>query len=84
MPANGDVDESFALTNASTIAFTQREKQVLATLRRGLPNKIIASELDLSENTIKVHISHIMRKLKLETRSELVLFSLSHGLIGPS
>ena len=82
MPANGDVDKSFALTNASTIAFTQREKQVLATLRRGLPNKIIASELDLSENTIKVHISHIMRKLNATNRTEAVVFSQQYGSAG--
>lgn len=76
MPAaNGEVDESLAMTKASTIAFTERERQVLATLRRGLPNKIIASELDLSENTIKVYISHIMRKLNATNRTEAVVFS---------
>ena len=76
MPAaNGEVDESLALINAPTVAFTEREKQVLATLRRGLPNKIIASELDLSENTVKVYISQIMRKLNATNRTEAVVFS---------
>ncbi|WP_165788445.1 response regulator transcription factor [Phyllobacterium zundukense] len=73
--AKGEVDETLAVTKASTIAFTERERQVLATLRRGLPNKIIASELDLSENTIKVYISHIMRKLNATNRTEAVIFS---------
>ena len=76
MPAaNGEVDEPLALINAPTVAFTEREKQVLATLRRGLPNKIIASELDLSENTVKVYISQIMRKLNATNRTEAVVFS---------
>ena len=72
---NGGVVVSLAMTAAPAVAFTEREKQVLATLRRGLPNKIIASELDLSENTIKVYISHIMRKLNATNRTEAVIFS---------
>ncbi|MBZ9653807.1 response regulator transcription factor [Phyllobacterium lublinensis] len=73
--ANQAPDETPVMTKKSKIAFTERERQVLATLRRGLPNKIIASELDLSENTIKVHISHIMRKLNATNRTEAVVFS---------
>ncbi len=75
MPAaHGKIDESLAITEAP-ISFTTREKQVLASLRRGLPNKIIASELDLSENTVKVYISQIMRKLNATNRTEAVVFS---------
>jgi DNA-binding NarL/FixJ family response regulator len=81
--ANGRSDHSFETSETSRIAFTERERQVLATLRRGLPNKIIASELDLSENTIKVHISHIMRKLNATNRTEAVVFSQQFASGGP-
>jgi len=81
LPANGEVHQSLTISEPSTVAFTERERQVLATLRRGLPNKIIASELDLSENTIKVHISHIMRKLNATNRTEAVVFSQQYGSV---
>jgi DNA-binding CsgD family transcriptional regulator len=82
VPVNGEVNNALAVCDASPVAFTERERQVLATLRRGLPNKIIASELDLSENTIKVHISHIMRKLNATNRTEAVVFSQQYGSAG--
>ena len=52
---------------------TPREKQVLAALRLGLPNKLIAVRLNLSENTVKMHIQHIMRKCRARNRTEAVL-----------
>ncbi len=82
LPANARGDESLDTADTAMIGFTERERQVLATLRRGLPNKIIASELDLSENTIKVHISHIMRKLNATNRTEAVVFSQQYGSAG--
>ena len=42
---------------------------------RGLPNKIIASELKLSQNTVKSHISRIMHKLHAKNRTEAVVLS---------
>jgi DNA-binding NarL/FixJ family response regulator len=70
-----DTAEVVVNAEATNVAFTQREREVLATLRRGLPNKIIASELKLSHNTIKVHISHIMRKLRATNRTEVVILA---------
>lgn len=61
------------VTDATSVAFTRREQQVLATLQRGLSNKIIANELNLSHNTVKVHIAHIMRKLRATNRTEVAL-----------
>ncbi len=52
---------------------TPREKHVLAALELGLPNKLIASKLNLSENTVKMHIQHIMRKCSARNRTEAVL-----------
>jgi DNA-binding NarL/FixJ family response regulator len=52
---------------------TPREKNVLAALKLGLPNKLIAVRLNLSENTVKMHIQHIMRKCCARNRTEAVL-----------
>lgn len=55
------------------IDLTPREQQVLAALKLGLPNKLIAAKLGLSENTVKMHIQHIMRKCSAHNRTEAVL-----------
>ena len=57
----------------SMIDFTPREQHVLAELKYGLPNKLIAAKLNLSENTVKMHIQHIMRKCAARNRTEAVL-----------
>ena len=57
----------------STFDFTPREQNVLAELELGLPNKLIAAKLNLSENTVKMHIHHIMRKCDARNRTEAVL-----------
>jgi len=55
------------------IDLTPREQHVLAALKLGLPNKLIAVKLNLSENTVKMHIQHIMRKCSAHNRTEAVL-----------
>ena len=57
----------------SVTDFTPREQQVLAELELGLPNKLIAAKLSLSESTVKMHIQHIMRKCAAHNRTEAVL-----------
>jgi DNA-binding NarL/FixJ family response regulator len=52
---------------------TPRQQQVLEGLELGLPNKLIAARLNLSENTVKMHIQHIMRKCSAHNRTEAVL-----------
>lgn len=70
---NGTAADVSPITQTTSVAFTQRERQVVATLQRGLSNKIIADELNLSQNTVKVHVSRIMRKLKATNRTEAAL-----------
>jgi DNA-binding NarL/FixJ family response regulator len=55
------------------IDLTPRERNVLEALELGLPNKLIALRLNLSENTVKMHIQHIMRKCFARNRTEAVL-----------
>ncbi|UXN61744.1 response regulator transcription factor [Phyllobacterium zundukense] len=56
----------------SVADFTPREADVLAELQRGHPNKVIAGKLNLSGNTVKMHLQHIMRKLNVQNRTEVV------------
>ena len=52
------------------IDLTPREQHVLEALQLGLPNKLIAVRLKLSENTVKMHIQRIMRKCSARNRTE--------------
>ncbi|WP_245310027.1 helix-turn-helix transcriptional regulator [Bradyrhizobium jicamae] len=57
----------------SMIDLTPREQHVLEALQLGLPNKLIAVRLSLSENTVKMHIQRIMRKCSAHNRTEAVV-----------
>jgi DNA-binding NarL/FixJ family response regulator len=65
-------------------ALSERERDVVQLLALGYTNQEIGKKLYISVRTVDTHRAHIMRKLRLETRAELVLFSLANGLIGPS
>ena len=60
---------------------SERETEVLALVARGFSNKEIAGELFLSEGTVKAHVSHIMAKLAVDRRTDLVRYALTTGLI---
>lgn len=60
---------------------TERERQVLQLLARGLPNKRIALELSISEHTVKFHVSAIYTKLGAASRTEAVRLGLQQGLV---
>ncbi|HEU5211542.1 MAG TPA: response regulator transcription factor [Gaiellaceae bacterium] len=61
---------------------SDRERDVLQLLALGYMNQEIGKKLYISVRTVDTHRAHIMRKLGLSTRAELVLFALGHGLIG--
>jgi DNA-binding NarL/FixJ family response regulator len=63
---------------------SDRERDVLHLLALGYTNQEIGKKLFISVRTVDTHRAHIMRKLRVETRAELVLFALANGLIGPS
>jgi DNA-binding NarL/FixJ family response regulator len=63
---------------------SDRERDVLPLLALGYTNQEIGKKLYISVRTVDTHRAHIMRKLELATRAELVLFALAHGLIGGS
>ena len=61
---------------------SDREREVLRLLALGHTNQEIAKQLYISVSTAETHRAHIMQKLQLETRAELVRYAIEHGLIG--
>jgi DNA-binding NarL/FixJ family response regulator len=58
---------------------TSREEQVVALVADGLSNRDVATELGLSEHTVKKYLFRIFEKLGISSRVELVLYALHHG-----
>jgi len=61
---------------------TERERQILRMIGEGHTNQEIASQLCLSINTVQTHRSHIMDKLNLHSRAELMKYAVRMGLLG--
>ena len=60
---------------------TPREHEVLQLIGRGLPNKQIARELDLSERTVKTHVGHVLAKLGVADRTQAAVVAVRAGLV---
>lgn len=60
---------------------TPREMEILQYIAQGYLNKQIAAELDISEQTIKNHVTSILRKLNANARTEAVVVAIKQGLI---
>lgn len=58
-------------------ALTARETGIVELISQGFSNKLIARKLDISEGTVKVHVKHILKKLKLHSRIEVAVWMLS-------
>ena len=63
---------------------SERERDIVHLLALGHTNQEIGKKLFISVRTVDTHRAHIMRKLQLETRAELVMFALANGVIGPN
>jgi len=63
---------------------TQRERELLAMMARGLNNQEIAAELAIAVATVKFHITNILGKLQVDNRTEAVLKALKHKLVPPA
>ena len=60
---------------------SDRERDVLHLLALGYTNQEIAKQLFISVRTAETHRAHVMQKLRLASRAELVRYALAHGLL---
>ena len=65
-------------TSSLLDALTPREREILTHLSRGESNKTIARTLDISHDTVKLHVRHILAKLNLSSRVEAAVFAVEH------
>ncbi len=65
----------------SGTALTPRERQIWQLLAEGLPNREIAIELQISERTVKFHVSNVLRKLMVSSRTEAAALAYSSHFI---
>ncbi len=56
---------------------TSREHEILKLIAKGLSNKLIARELDISDGTVKVHVKHVLKKLGLKSRVEAAVWMVN-------
>jgi DNA-binding NarL/FixJ family response regulator len=59
---------------------TEREREVLEQIARGLSNREIAEKMFISEKTVKTHVSNVLDKLGMEDRTRAAIWALKHGL----
>ncbi|NEK59425.1 response regulator transcription factor [Geodermatophilus sabuli] len=62
---------------------TAREREVLALVAEGRTNKEIAAHLTISERTARTHVSHLLTKLGLTSRTQAALLAVKEGITGP-
>jgi DNA-binding CsgD family transcriptional regulator len=67
--------------SATAGGLTRRERQVVALLATGKTNRAIAQELAISERTVDRHVSNILTKLDLPSRSAVTAYAYAHGLV---
>ncbi len=81
--ALADFRDGAPAARADPGALTPRQTDVLHGLMRGLPNKLIARELGLTEGTVKIHIAAILRALRAKNRTEAVVVARDLGIVPP-
>jgi DNA-binding NarL/FixJ family response regulator len=73
-PAGGDGDGAFA-------PLSPREMEILELVTKGSSNKEIAYQLDISHQTVKNHMTAILRKLRVDDRTQAAVYALRHGWV---
>ncbi len=69
---------------ASEVLISSREKQILTCVAQGQANKRIAAELGISEQTVKNHVTSVLRRLHAKDRTEAVVIAIKQNLISIS
>jgi DNA-binding CsgD family transcriptional regulator len=72
---------AWRLTPGSADTLTVREREVLQLMAEGLPNKLIAARLSISQHTVKFHVASILAKLGAASRTEAVALGARLGYL---
>ena len=72
-----------AAPQAGLSALTAREREILALVAQGHSNREIAEQLVISERTARTHVSNVLSKLQLSSRTQAALLAIREGLITP-
>jgi len=80
---DGDAAPALAPAGVRTTSLTPRQAEVLQLMGDGLSNKSIASRLDVSEGTVKLHVNAVLRALNARNRTEAVVEANRRGLLAP-
>jgi DNA-binding NarL/FixJ family response regulator len=73
-PYSDDPDKHF-------VPLSKRETEILESVTLGMSNKEVASELGISQQTVKNHMTSILRKLNVEDRTQAAVMALRHGWV---
>ncbi|MEY4675831.1 MAG: hypothetical protein RLZZ470_338 [Pseudomonadota bacterium] len=76
-----DEDAEADVVVVGDIKLSKRQKQLILMLDRGLSNRDIAAELNISEHTVKVHLWRLFRRLGVKSRTQTLHFARTHGLL---
>lgn len=85
--SRGEEPKSFGIgehDRQGNIRFTEREKEILSYLQRGMTNKEMAKELHISPETVKIYVKSIGDKLGSRNRTDLIVRALEIGAVQPS
>ena len=63
-----------------SVRLSAREREVLALVAEGLPNKLVARRLGISEKTVKTHLTHVFQQIGVTDRTQAVLWAQKNGL----
>jgi DNA-binding NarL/FixJ family response regulator len=76
-----DGEEDAEVVVIGDIKLSKRQKLLIIMLDRGLSNRDIAAELNISEHTVKVHLWRLFRRLGVKSRTQTLHFARTHGLL---
>lgn len=79
-PAQQAAEGGVGPSKPAELGLSARQSEVLSLLLKGLPNKLIARKLDISENTTKIHVSAVLRALGVSTRTQALVAASRLGL----
>ena len=79
LPGANDAADAFP-KSLQQLGLSERQKQVLALVAQGKPNKVIASDLQIAEPTVKAHVTEILRALRVTNRAQAMIVARRFGV----